>query len=200
MVACSSKRRPRSILRYIASIRSPEGSRASFTARPWPSINWMRFRSGACAITTILRPPLRDPTTTVLHKCVSVEGFYRAALWRRSPTVHVDVSPIRTELSPRTVRSCRPGLQNSSDNVLITGAPAEIARQQFPNSLLVGVVGRVNALQRHQDSGGTEPTLNRAVLLERSLHVVQPDGWCDAFDGGDLCTIGLDGEHDAGPD
>jgi hypothetical protein len=86
------------------------------------------------------------------------------------------------------------------DNVLISGAAAEIALQAVAN-LLVGRVGvpRQNLFGAEDHAGCTETALKTVLVPERFLHGVEfAVGGGQALDGGQVPAVGLHGEHGAG--
>ena len=83
------------------------------------------------------------------------------------------------------------------DNVLVTGATAQIAIEQLANFSFAGLgvaVGNVN--RAHDHAGGAKTTLQTVAFFEGRLHGVHGAiGVRQAFDGCDFCTLGLGREH-----
>src|SRR5262249_22124706 len=83
-------------------------------------------------------------------------------------------------------------------DVLVTGAPAQVARQCPANVFLARVeVAVKQRLGRHHHAGRTEAALQAMFLLETLLQWVQLASGRQALNGLDLMPIGLDGEHRA---
>src|SRR5262249_17753632 len=94
------------------------------------------------------------------------------------------------------------GILDRFDDVLVSGAPAQVAFEAVPYRAVVrvGVLGeQVDGL--HDHAWRAEAALQRVVVAERLLDGVQrPVGWGQAFYGHDVAAIGLYGEHRAGFD
>src|SRR3712207_769863 len=115
-------------------------------------------------------------------------------------------SSIRRTLAPTifTPMSALPRLVGGLDrphDALVAGATAEVAGERLadlrfgdPPLLAQEVVGG------HQEAGRAEPTLQAVVLPERLLDGVQLVAGGQALDRGELGSVGLDGEQQAGPD
>ena len=81
-------------------------------------------------------------------------------------------------------------------DVVVAGAPAEVALEPEPDLLL----GRVRVLLEqvdalHDHPRRAEPALQAVALAEGLLHGVQLTVLREPLDGGDLAAVGLDGEH-----
>ena len=89
-----------------------------------------------------------------------------------------------------------------SDDVLISGAAAQVAFKTLPDRLVVrvGVLGeKVDGL--HDHAGRAEATLQRVIVSERFLDGMQfPAVTRQAFDGDDVAAVGLHGQHRTGLD
>src|SRR4029078_9352866 len=84
------------------------------------------------------------------------------------------------------------------DDVLVSGAPANVPLEGVPDFLLAWV--RVALQQRdtgHDHAGRAIPTLQAVHLPEALLDRVQVGGAAEALDPGDLGAISLDGQHGA---
>ena len=83
------------------------------------------------------------------------------------------------------------------DNVLVTGATAEVAFKLFTNFLLAGIgvfFAEVNCAQHH--ARGAETALQAMALLERGLHGVHGAiGLGQTLDGGNLRIGRLSQQH-----
>src|SRR5207248_10494329 len=86
-------------------------------------------------------------------------------------------------------------------DALVTGTAAEVAREAFPYLLVsrARVVAQ-EGCHRNDEPGRAEPALQPVGLPERLLDGGQTsiDGR-QALDGGDLRSLSLDGEEQAGP-
>ena len=83
------------------------------------------------------------------------------------------------------------------DDVLVTGATAQIAFEQFANFEFAGVgvaLGDVNGA--HDHAGCAKTALQAVAFFECGLHGVHGAiGLGHAFNGGDFGALGLCGEH-----
>src|SRR5262245_29002666 len=88
---------------------------------------------------------------------------------------------------------------NGLDDVLITGAAAEIGRQNI-KQVAVADIGFAleHAHCQHQKARRAEATLQAMVIHECLLHGMQLCAVRQSFDGADLLAIGLYGEHQTG--
>src|SRR5438445_4422277 len=92
------------------------------------------------------------------------------------------------------------GIERGSDNALIAGAAAEIARDRDANLLLgrIGIVAQ-EFDQRRQHARRAESALQAMIVAERLLQGVHLVGrWRDALDGQDLVTVRLHRQHQTG--
>ena len=83
------------------------------------------------------------------------------------------------------------------DNVLVTCAAANIAFQMLANFNLAGfgvVIAQVD--RAHHHAGGAKAALQAVAFFKRRLHRVHGAVFGgQAFNGGDVCTLGLCGQH-----
>src|SRR5882757_7690245 len=93
------------------------------------------------------------------------------------------------------------GPQHRLHDVLVAGAPAQVAGQRPADVFLarVGVLVQ-QGLGGHHHPGGAEPALQAVLLLEALLQRVQLTRGGQPFDGADLAPVHLDGQHGAGLD
>src|SRR5690242_2758152 len=91
--------------------------------------------------------------------------------------------------------------QHRFDDVLVTGAAAEVAGQR-PAHVLLGWVGVLveQRLGGQYHARGAEPALQPVLLPEALLQRVQLAGGGQALHGADLAPVDLDGQHRAGLD
>jgi hypothetical protein len=88
-----------------------------------------------------------------------------------------------------------------ADDVLVSGAAAQVAFQPQPHGPLVrvGFLGeQVEGL--HDHAGRAVAALQGVVVAERLLHGVQGAVPGQSLDGEDVGAVGLHGEHRAGLD
>src|SRR5690349_16904326 len=84
------------------------------------------------------------------------------------------------------------------DDVLVAGATAEIAFEAVPDFLFSRVRIPFEQLSRgHDHAGRAEAALQAVLIPERLLDRMQVAVGGQAFDGGELAPIGLNGEHGA---
>src|SRR6266536_316898 len=85
------------------------------------------------------------------------------------------------------------------DDVLVSGAPAQVAFEPFADLRVGGVRVGVEQVDRGEDHArGAEAALESVPLVEGALHGVQGVvGAGEPFDGGDLAPVGLDGQDGA---
>src|SRR5579859_8141215 len=94
------------------------------------------------------------------------------------------------------------GEPDGRDDVLVAGAPAEVAGQRASDACgrRVGLLTKAG-LHRHQDPRRAEPALQRVTFVERLLKGMQRRGaGSHSLDGRDPVAIRLDREHQARPD
>src|SRR5262245_42499093 len=90
---------------------------------------------------------------------------------------------------------------DSLDDVVIAGAPAQVALEPVPDLVLAGIRRPLAQVGRtHDHARRAEPALQAVVLVERGLHRVELAALRQALDRGDLGALGLDREHRAGLD
>ena len=88
-----------------------------------------------------------------------------------------------------------------ADDVLVSGAAAQVAFQAVPHRLVVRIGFLGEQVERlHDHAGRAEAALQRMVVAERFLDGVQLPVPGQAFDGEDVAAVGLHGEHRAGLD
>ena len=84
-------------------------------------------------------------------------------------------------------------LLHGLDNILITGATAQVALELLANHLLAGLwmaLAKVNGT--HDHAGGAIPTLQAMAIFEGGLHGVHGSvGIGQTLDGCDLRALGL---------
>src|SRR4051812_17065493 len=84
------------------------------------------------------------------------------------------------------------------DDVVVTGAPAQVAFEPVPDLVLARIRRAATQVGRtHDHPRCAEPALQAMVLLERGLHRVQLAAGGEPLDRGDLGALGLDREHGA---
>ena len=84
---------------------------------------------------------------------------------------------------------------------MIARAPAQVAFEAVANGLFVQVAALIHQIDgAHDHARRAEAALQGVVFVERRLHRVQVVRSANAFDGGDLRTVGLTGQHRAGLD
>jgi hypothetical protein len=83
---------------------------------------------------------------------------------------------------------------------LVTGASAQVAFEVFANLLLAAVVMMCDQIHGgHHHAGRAKAALQPVAVTESGLHGVQASvSGGEPFDGGNVMTIGLNGEHIAG--
>src|SRR5579884_278869 len=87
---------------------------------------------------------------------------------------------------------CLCGRSNCVDNVLITGAPADVPFNAMPDLLLRRVGIPVKELLRgHDHAGSAEAALRSVFIPESLLNAMEFAIGREAFDGDDLCAVGL---------
>src|ERR1044071_5259795 len=90
---------------------------------------------------------------------------------------------------------------DSLDDVVVAGAPAQVALEPVADFALAGIrVGSTQIGRAHDHAGGTEPALQAVMLAERGLHRMELAAVGEPLDRRDLGAIGLDREHRAGLD
>src|SRR3990170_8349197 len=92
----------------------------------------------------------------------------------------------------------RCGGADGGNDVLVPGAPAEVALDGVPD-LVIGRIGvALEQVDRgHDHARRAEPALEAVLLPECVLHRMELIAGGDAFDGPDAGAIRLDGEHRA---
>src|SRR5215472_10536181 len=119
----------------------------------------------------------------------------------RFPTnvsVFVAVAMIASYLLPARAR-CR-GF-HCVDDVLISGAAADIAFQAMPNLIFSrGWIALQNLLRSHDHSRRAESALQPVLVPERFLHAVQLPVACESFHRDDVRAVRLRREHRAALD
>ena len=93
------------------------------------------------------------------------------------------------------------GVLDGSDDFVVAGAAAEIAREVEADF----VFGRLRVLGQepfalHDEAGSADAALQRGSFEERLLDRVQPGRRGDAFDRANGRPFGLDGQHEAAID
>src|SRR5690606_1470448 len=93
------------------------------------------------------------------------------------------------------------GVLDRLDDVLVAGAPADIAFEVLADLGLGGlrVVGQ-QGNGRHHHAGGAEAALQAMALAKRRLDGMELVAFGQAFDRGDRAAIDLEGEYRAGFD
>src|SRR5215468_9377789 len=87
------------------------------------------------------------------------------------------------------------------DDVVVAGAPAQVALEPVPDLVLAGIRHPLAQVGRaHDHARRAEPALQAVVLAERGLHRMELAAAGQALDGRDLGPVGLDREHRAGLD
>src|SRR5207247_5405644 len=103
--------------------------------------------------------------------------------------------------SPRGLSHPRRSQLHGRDDVLIPGAPAEVAGQPRPDLLFVGIgVRREQFAHREQEPRGTEPALKGMLLVEGLLDWMQFAIRGQPLHRGQFVALGLYREQQAGPD
>src|SRR5262245_62130640 len=98
-------------------------------------------------------------------------------------------------LTPHGFGARRDGL----DDVVVAGAPADVAFELFPDGALVELVAEpiYHVDRRHYHAGCAETALQSVVLAECLLHRVQLIGSGKTLDGEDICSLSLQRQHGA---
>ena len=87
----------------------------------------------------------------------------------------------------------------SADDVLVSGAAAQVAFQAVPHRLVVRVGFLGEQVERlHDHAGRAEAALQRVVVPERFLDGMQRPVPRQALDRENVAAVGLHGEHGAG--
>ena len=102
---------------------------------------------------------------------------------------HVVVLPLRS------------GVLDGSDDFVVAGAAAEIAREVEADFVLgrLGVLGQ-EPFALHDEAGSADAALQRGSFEERLLDWVETGGGGDSFDRADGRPFGLDRQHEAAID
>ena len=93
------------------------------------------------------------------------------------------------------------GVLDGSDDFVVAGAAAEIAREVEADLVLgrLGVLGQ-EPFALHDEAGSADTALQRSSFEERLLDRVQPGRRGDTFDRADGRPFGLDRQHEAAID
>src|SRR5690242_18724609 len=84
------------------------------------------------------------------------------------------------------------------DDVLISGAAAQVAFQPVPDFLFTGIrIAFQDLLGGHDHAGRAKTALQAMLVPESFLHLVELAVGGQALDGEDLRAVGLDGENRA---
>src|SRR5262249_34233520 len=96
-------------------------------------------------------------------------------------------SPLRASLGPHGAGAGG----NRLDDVVVSGAPAQVAVELVPDGLLVELVALAthHIERRHDHAGRAEPALQSVVLAERLLHRMQLVAPGHRLDGGDVGAL-----------
>src|SRR5262249_60043322 len=91
-------------------------------------------------------------------------------------------------------------VQHGLDDVVVTGAAADIALELVAHGRLVelAAIAMDNVDRGHDHARGAEAALQPVIVAERRLHRVQVVALGNAFDRGDARSRGLSGQHGAG--
>ena len=91
-------------------------------------------------------------------------------------------------------------LLNRFDNVLVTGATAQIAFELLANFSFAGMgVALAQIDGAHDHARGAKAALQAVMIAEGLLHGMQRAvGSGQPLDGGDRLALGLNGQHGAG--
>ena len=85
------------------------------------------------------------------------------------------------------------------DNVLVAGAAAQVGREHVKQVVVADIgLALEHADSEHQEAGRAEAALQAVVVHKGLLHRMQLIAIGQAFDGPDLFTVRLHGEHQAG--
>ena len=88
---------------------------------------------------------------------------------------------------------------NRADNVVITGATAEIAFYGFPDFGFRRIRIALKQVGSHHDHARcAEPALKAVLLVEGFLKGMEGIPGCQAFNGGDRSSVGLASQQGAG--